>query len=42
MFYYLRGCDSHLICNEFDKFDLEINVIPNALEKYMALLWIKT
>ena len=38
MFHYLRGYDSHLTFNEFDKFDLKINVIPNALEIYMALI----
>ena len=37
MFHNLRGYDSHLIFNELDKFDVKINVIPNGLEKYMAL-----
>ena len=37
MFHNLRGYDSHLIFNELDKFDVKINVIPNWLEKYMAL-----
>ena len=32
----LRGYDSHLIFNEFDRFDVKIKVIPNGLEKYMA------
>ena len=36
IFHDLRGCDSHLIFNELDKFDVKINVIPNGLEKYMA------
>ena len=36
MFHNLRGYDSHLIFNELDKFDAKFNVIPNALEKYMA------
>ena len=36
IFHNLRGYDSHLIFNEFDKSDVEINVIPNGLEKYMA------
>ena len=33
----LRDYDSHLIFNELDKFDVEISVIPNGLEKYMPL-----
>ena len=37
IFHNLRGYDSHLIFNELDKFDVKINVIPNWLEKYMAL-----
>ena len=36
IFHNLRGYDSHLIFNEFDKFDVKIKVIPNGLEKYMA------
>ena len=32
----LRGDESHLIFNEFDKFDVKISVIPNGLEKYIA------
>ena len=32
----LRGCDSHLIFCELDKFDIKIDVIPNGLEKYMT------
>ena len=32
----MRGDDSHLIFRELNKFDLEINVIPNGLEKHMA------
>ena len=37
IFHNLRGYDSHLIFNELDKFDGKISVIPNGLEKYMAL-----
>ena len=33
IFHDLRGYDSHLIFNELDKFDVEIKVIPNGLEK---------
>ena len=36
IFHNLRSYDSHLIFNEFDKFDVKISVIPNGLEKYMA------
>ena len=36
IFHNLRGYDSHLIFNEFDKFDAKIKIIPNGLEKYMA------
>ena len=35
-FHNLRGCDSHLIIKEKSKFDVDVNVIPNGLEKYMA------
>ena len=35
IFYNLRDYDSHLILKELDKFDVKINVIPNALEKYI-------
>ena len=38
MFHNLRGYNSHLIFSEFDNFDEEISVIPNGLEKYMAIL----
>ena len=41
-FHNLRDCDSHLIFNEVDKFDVKISVIPNGLEKYMAFFLIKT
>ena len=33
----MRGYDSHLIFHELDKFVVNISVIPNGLEKYMAL-----
>ena len=36
IFLNLRGYDSHLIFNEFEKFDVKISVIPIGLEKYMA------
>ena len=32
----MRGFDSHLIFNEFNKFDVKISVIPNGLEKHMV------
>ena len=37
IFHNLRGYDSHLICNDLDKFDVKIRVIPNGLEEYMPL-----
>ena len=33
----MRGYDSHLIFRELIKFDVKTDVIPNGLEKYMAL-----
>ena len=36
IFNNLRGYDSHLIMQEINKFDIELNVIPNGLEKYTA------
>ena len=35
-FHNLKNYDSHLIMEEVDKFNLEINVTPNGLEKYMS------
>ena len=37
IFHNLRGYDSHLIFCELKNFDVKIDVIPNRLEKYMAL-----
>ena len=37
IFYNLRGYDSHLTSNELGKFDVKISVMPNGLEKYMAI-----
>ena len=36
VFYHLKSYDSHLIMQELSKFNTKINVIPNALEKYMS------
>ena len=36
IFHNLKGYDSHLIFSELHKFNLEVDVIPNGLEKYMA------
>ena len=36
VFQNLKNYDSHLIMQELGKFNLEINVIPNGLEKYMS------
>ena len=36
IFHNLRGYDSHLIIKELSKFNCNINVIPNGLEKIMS------
>ena len=36
IFHNFRGYGSHLIFNELYNFDVNIKVIPNGLEKYMA------
>ena len=36
IFHNLRGCDSHLIFKELSKFNCNITVIPNGLEKCMS------
>ena len=33
IFHNLKSYDSHLSCNELDKCDVKIKVIPNGLEK---------
>ena len=38
IFHNLRGYDSHLIMQETGKFNKDINVIPNNMEKYMAFM----
>ena len=38
IFHNLRGSDSHWIMQEINKFDVEISVIPNGSEKYMAFI----
>ena len=38
IFHNLRGYDRHLIISEIDKFDVDIKVIPNGLEKYMSFI----
>ena len=42
IFYYMRGYDSHLIFRELNKFDVEIDVIPNGLEKCMPFFKAKS
>ena len=39
IFRNLRSYDGHLIFNELNKFDVKIKVMPNGLEKYMALVF---
>ena len=36
VFQNLKCYDSHLIMQELDKFNFEVNVMPNGLEKYMS------
>ena len=36
LFCNLKGYDSYLIMNVINKFDVNVSVIPNGLEKYMA------
>ena len=36
IFHNLKGYDSHLIMNVINEFDVNVSVIPNGLEKYMA------
>ena len=36
IFHNLRGYDCHFIMQEISRFDVEISVIPNRLEKYLA------
>ena len=36
IFHNLRGYDCHFIMQEISRFDVEISVIPNGLEKYLA------
>ena len=38
IFHNLRGYDSHLVMQEIGKFNKDINVIPNNMEKYMAFM----
>ena len=35
VFHNLRGYDSHLIMQEIGKFGMDVNVIPNNMEKYI-------
>ena len=41
-FHNLGGYESHLIFYEHKKFDVKIDVIPDGLEKYMAIIINKT
>ena len=38
VFHNLRGYDEHFIMQQIGKFEKEINVIPNNMEKYMAFM----
>ena len=41
IFHNLRSYDSHLVFCEFDKFNVEISVLPNGLEIYIAFFFNK-
>ena len=38
IFHNLRGYDSHLIIKGLSNFDVNVDVIPNGLEKYMSFI----
>ena len=38
IFHNLKGYDSHLIMNVINEFGVNVSVIPNALEIYMAFI----
>ena len=38
IFHNIKGYDSHLIIKEISKFDVEVSVIPNGLEKYLVFI----
>ena len=38
IFHNLHGYDSHLIIKELGNFDVDVTVIPNGLEKYVAFI----
>ena len=37
IFRNLKSCDSNFITNKIEKIDVKVDVIPNGLEKYIAL-----
>ena len=37
IFHNLKGYDSHLIIKEVNKFEVEVSIIPNGLEKKWLL-----
>ena len=39
VFHNLKGYDSHFIMQEIGKFDLDVGVIPNNMEKYMSFMF---
>ena len=41
LFHNLKGYDSHLIYKELNKFDCNVDVILNGLEKYVSFTWNK-
>ena len=35
-FHNLKGYDGHLMMKEIGKFDVDVSITPNGLEKYLA------
>ena len=37
-FHNLQGYDGHIICKELNNFDVDIDVIPKGIDKYMSII----
>ena len=38
VFHILQGCDGHIIFKELNNFDVDIDVIPKGIDKYMSII----
>ena len=38
VFHNLQGYDDHIILKELNNFDVDIDVIPNGMDKYMTII----